>query len=263
MEKHKLKFKVYIILVHNTLVCVEYVLSIVYKQTFRKEVRMTRNQIEYWKVQYDKEQRARELRETQRANLERERLNRAQLAETQRVNTANMLNAQSQLQINRQLADETHRSNLAREAETFRNNNLTYQNNLRSINETSRTHRINEAVAQYTAATSRMQYVNDLQRVGISRAQVANALEIARMNVAEQRRNNNLVNNVQLLNYGVNRQNANNQERMNIHNIRLREQEQGLTQQSLVEQKRHNEVTEYIGGLQSIGNFLRIGGKIK
>jgi len=224
---------------------------------------MTRNQLEYWKLQYDKEQRAQELRETQRANQERERLGRAQLAETERVNTANMLNARTQLQINQEQADETHRSNLAREAEIFRNNNLTYHNNLRSINETSRSHRINEAVAQYTADTSRMQYRNDLQRVGISRSQVANALEIARMNVAETRRNNNLINNVQLLNYAVNRQNANNQERMNIHNIRLREQEQGLTQQSLVEQKRHNEVTEYIGGLQSIGNFLRIGGKVK
>lgn len=223
---------------------------------------MTRNQIEYWKYQYDKEQRAQELRETQRANLERERLNRAQLAETQRVNTANLLNAQTQLQLSRSQLDETHRSNLAREAETFRNNNLTYFNNLRSINEQRRSHIINEAVAQYTAKTSRMQYLNDLQRVGISRAQVANALEIARMNVAETRRNNNLVNNVQLLNYAVNRQNANNQERMNIHNIRLREQEQGLTQQSLVEQKRHNEVTEYIGALQSIGNFLKVGGKL-
>lgn len=173
------------------------------------------------------------------------------------------MNAQTQLAQNRIQLAEQQRSNLAREAEMFRNNNLTYLNNLRSINETSRTHMANEAVSYYTARTGRLQYLNDLLRVGISRTQVANALEVARMNVAETRRNNNLVNKVQMLNYAVNRRNANTQEQSSIHNIRLREQEQGLTQQSLVEQKRHNEVSEYIGGLQTIGNLFKIGGKVK
>lgn len=58
---------------------------------------MTRNQIEYWKLQ-----------ETQRSNLEYERQGREQLAETKRSNLAR--------------ETETNRSNLARETETHRAN---------------------------------------------------------------------------------------------------------------------------------------------
>lgn len=100
---------------------------------------MTRNQIDYWKLQ-----------ETKRANAENEALGKATLAETNRANVAK--------------ETENYRSNTAREAETRRHDIEGERVNWATLAESGRHNQRDEELKARANDVSRMQYVVSSRR---------------------------------------------------------------------------------------------------
>lgn len=118
-------------------------------QTFRKEVDVTRNQIEYWNLQEQKRanaakevQLAKELEETKRANTARElesaRSNRA----SEQLKSADIARAYDSNAATRYTADARYAGSLLGYKGTLANVGLGYSN----LAETTRSHKRNESI---------------------------------------------------------------------------------------------------------------------
>lgn len=184
---------------------------------------MTKNQIEYWKLQEQKRansamelenvrsnmarehetERANRANEAQTkvrdantfainyaANQEKQRSNMAQEALTMAYNDRYFANLADRLQHDRNVLQETTRSNKARESETRRSN-------IAMENELQRSHRASEGLqAEAQAETIRSHYVNEdvaQQSTNISKLNAMNASRTADINkeaVVETQRHN-------------------------------------------------------------------------
>lgn len=234
----------------------------------RKEVYlMTRNQIDYWNLQE-------QIANNRRVNEETRKHNRAMEEETSKHNRATESQAARDLteraMHNAGVRSETQRSNIARESENRRTNQANEQinqqrNMLTSLNqlEMARSNRANEAIKRISTLTDLRNSAIQGQRVSQEYTLGTVRNQLTKQAQMEQRRLN-------ALNYELgttrNRIAASTLQANIRRDLIQREMElnrQELTNRQLLEQQRHNEVSELLGVGNILGNSLKfvVGGK--
>lgn len=168
---------------------------------------MTRNQIDYLKLQEEKQHNRNVEKETQRTNLANEELIRkrdlgtlglrqAELTETQRHNMYGE-------KISLALGDETKRSNQAKEAENYRHNyaneqisasqvGAAYQNAQAALNSASAAQ--SNAAIRAAELNALMDYRNDQIQLGYDQLHVQDAYNQGRLNIDQQNADSNKIN---------------------------------------------------------------------
>lgn len=237
---------------------------------------MTKNQIEYWQLQRMKKADA----ETARTNRARELLSAQQQSETARSNKENerlqsvkLFNdytlGQSKLTNERMGLMETRRSNIARETEQRRSNmaneaNVAARNTISryELSEKSRSNMAQENI-------SRGGLLNNMLGTSNQRSSISNQLylgtlanRLQRQQLQTQRYGMNLNYNAQQERNQIARLQANTAQRSTMLNYEINKSRNDLTYQSLIEQQRHNQTTEYINAFGTALNAgLKLGGR--
>lgn len=235
---------------------------------------MTKNQLAFWELEETKRNNARSWAETVRSNQAREReTNRSNLAKEEQARRELFETNRSNIErerLNRNTLIESQRHSMATEAENMRSNlsqeRLASENNL--------TNRLKVLGDQ---ANTRSQISVNRQQVGVSERDLMNrvlmANETARANraneaikreqTAESIRSNQASESIrhqQVLNDLLNVNTTIKRDQLNFESA---ERNRQLEREKLIEQKRHNEVGEYIGAwnttLGAASSVLKVG----
>lgn len=218
---------------------------------------MTKNQIEYWNSQYLKQHNERLDAENKRSNLARE-------LETSRSNRAKEVQALRELleltRSNQARERETNRANMANEKELNRAHRsseaLTRQQNLERTRSAMASESIGRAQQYVSRSGQLLGYLTSSEANRVSRSNALLNAQMSRLSINQRAREARL--NFQIQDYrnrlstqqlAVDRYRANTTYELGLRNA-------DIAHQRYLEDKRHNEVSEYIN---AFGTALRAG----